>query len=192
MAATNRAFTIRSYIFQKILGPGDECLVRLQVQRQGGRAAYLTKILRVNEAPKTGNCSTDPQTGELSNTEFRIFCDGWSDPDTPLRYSFSYGDDEKPVLTSLENPTSSRKFRIYKQVPEETTSITIPIKVVVEDALGMSSKMQFHLEVLLFFLFFKSEMAHICSCQSCLVTGLLRACFFIFEGFIFCEIYNVY
>ena len=149
MEATNRAFTIRSYIFQKILRPGGECLVRLEVRREGGRAAYLTKIIRVNEAPKTGNCSTDPRTGELSNTEFRIFCDGWSDPDTPLRYSFSYGDDEKPVLASLDNPTSSRKFRIYKQVPEEITSISIQIKVVAEDALGMSSEMQLYLKVLL-------------------------------------------
>ena len=152
METTNRDFIVKSYIFQKILGPGDEFRVHLEVRREGGRAAYITKTLKINEPPKIGNCSCIPPTGELSNTEFQVFCDGWTDPNTPLRYSFRYGedekpDDEKPVLTSLENPRASRKFRIYKQLAEDIASIDITIKVSVADALGMSSDMEFSIEV---------------------------------------------
>lgn len=149
METTNREFIVKSAIFQNILGPGDEFVVHLEVRREGGRAAYITKTLKINEPPKIGNCSCIPPTGELSNTEFQVFCDGWTDPDTPLRYSFRYGEDEKPLLTSLENPRASRKFRIYKQLAEDIPSIAIPIKVSVADALGMSSEIGFSLEVLL-------------------------------------------
>ena len=149
METTNRDFIVKSYIFRNILGPGDEFLVHLEVRREGGRAAYITKTLKINEPPKIGNCSCSPPTGELSNTEFQVFCDGWTDPDKPLRYSFRYGEDEKPLLTSLENPRASRKFRIYKQLAEDIPSIAIPVKVSAADALGMSSEVGFSLEVLL-------------------------------------------
>ena len=147
METTNRDFIIKSYIFENVLGPGGECLVQLEVRRQGGRAGYITKILRVNEPPQDGNCSCSPSTGEISNTEFQVFCDGWTDSDQPLRYSFSYGDDEKPLLTSKENPRSSSKFRIYKQLVEEIASVLIPIRVSVQDGLGMSAEIEFYLEV---------------------------------------------
>ena len=147
MESSNRDFLIRSHIFQNILGPGGECLVQLEVRREGGRAGYFSITLNVNEPPKKGNCSCSPSIGKLANTEFQVFCDNWMDPDTPLLYSFTYGEDKKPLLTSLEDPASSRKFRIYKQLPEEIPSISIPIRVSVEDALGMSSELSFLLEV---------------------------------------------
>lgn len=152
METTNRYFLIRSYIFQNILGPGGECIVQVEVRREGGRAGYIAKTLRVNESPKAGNCSCSPPTGEISNTEFQVYCEGWKDPDKPLRYSFSYDDDEKPLLTSTGNPSSSRKFRIYKQLAEEIVLLSIPIKVTVEDALGMSTEIRFNIEVRLFIL----------------------------------------
>ena len=147
METTNRDLIIRSYVFQDILGPGGQCIVQLEVRREGGRAGFFTKILKVNEPPKDGNCSCYPPTGEISNTEFQVSCDNWQDPDKPLRYSFTYGNDAKPLLIALDKPSSSRTFRIYKQVAEEITSVLIPITVSIEDALGLSSKINFKIEV---------------------------------------------
>lgn len=147
METTNPDFVIKSHIFQNILGPGGQCIVKLEAWREGGRTGYVTKILRVNEPPKPGNCSCYPPTGNISHTEFQISCDGWDDSEMPLLYSFSYGSNGKPLLTSSKNPSSSRKFRIYEQVSQDVLSVPIPIRVSIEDALGMSSWYEFNLQV---------------------------------------------
>ena len=147
---TNRDFVIKSQIFQEHLKPGGQCIVKLETWREGGRTGYVTKILRVNEPPKPGNCSCYPPTGNISHTEFQISCDGWVDSEKPLLYSFSYRRNDngtKPLLTSLENPSSSRKFRIYEQVSQDVLSVNISIYVSVEDALGMSSWYEVKLQV---------------------------------------------
>ena len=147
---TNRDFVIKSQIFQEHLKPGGQCIVKLETWREGGRTGYVTKILRVNEPPKPGNCSCYPPTGNISHTEFQISCDGWVDSEKPLLYSFSYRRNDngtQPLLTSPENPSSSRKFRIYEQVSQDVLSVNISINVSVEDALGMSSWYEVKLQV---------------------------------------------
>lgn len=147
---TNPDFVIKSQIFQEHLKPGGQCIVKLETWREGGRTGYVTKILRVNEPPKPGNCSCYPPTGNISHTEFQISCDGWVDSEKPLLYSFSYRRNDngtQPLLTSPENPSSSRKFRIYEQVSQDVLSVNISINVSVEDALGMSSWYEVKLQV---------------------------------------------
>ena len=67
---SNDYFTVKSYIFQDILGPGGEGLVRLEVWSESGESGYINKTIRVNEPPVAGNCTCHPKTGESYKTEF--------------------------------------------------------------------------------------------------------------------------
>ena len=149
METTSSYLTIKSYIFQNILGPGGEAIVQLEAWSEGGKPGYTNRTIRVNEPPQAGNCTCSPQAGEGYKTDFQVTCYGWVDTDTPLRYGFSYGDgdDATPVLTSKENPSSSRKFKIYKLPSEGISSLQIRITVSVEDSLGSRSEMVLDAEV---------------------------------------------
>lgn len=148
METTNSYFTIKSFIFLNILGPGGEGLVQLKVRREGGMPGYLNQTIKVNEPPVPGNCTCSPTIGEGYKTDFQVTCSGWVDPDKPLSYSFSYGDgdDATPVLTSKENPSSSRNFKIYNLPEEGISSMQIKITVSVEDSLGLRSKVVVYVE----------------------------------------------
>ncbi|XP_022787247.1 uncharacterized protein LOC111327355 [Stylophora pistillata] len=139
-------FIVHSYIFENILGQGGEGLVQVEVWRDGGQRGFSNKTITVNEPPIPGNCSCIPSLGEGYKTNFQVVCDSWIDPDKPLRYSFSYGDG-KTVLTSTENPSSSKPFKIYKQPTDGDNSILVRITVSVEDSLGMRSTMSVLAEV---------------------------------------------
>lgn len=146
---SNDYFTVKAYIFQDILRPGGEGLVQLEVWREGGESGYINETIRVNEPPMAGNCTCHPKTGEGYKTDFQVTCIGWVDPDTPLRYgfSYSYGGDATPVPKSSENPSSSSEFKILKLPDEGMSSIQIPITISVEDSLGWKIEMVIYAEV---------------------------------------------
>lgn len=141
-------FTVPSYILENILGQGGEGLAQVEAWREGSKKGFTNKTITVNEPPIPGNCSCIPSLGEGYKTNFQVICDGWVDPDKPLRYSFSYGegDNSRPVLTS-EKPSSSKPFKIYKQPTNGDTSIPVKITISVEDSLGMKSAMSIFAKV---------------------------------------------
>lgn len=149
METTNSYLTVKSYILQNILRPGGEGLAQLEVWKEGGKSGYVNQTIRVNEPPQAGYCVCIPQMGEGYKTEFQVNCSGWVDPDTPIMYGFSYGDgvDSNQVLTSKENPSLSRTFKIYKLPAEGIPSLQIRITVSVEDSLGLKSEMVLYVEV---------------------------------------------
>lgn len=149
METTNSYLTVKTYILKNILRPGGEGLAQLEVWKEGGKSGYVNQTIMVNEPPEVGDCICIPQTGEGFKTEFQVNCSGWVDPDIPLTYGFSYGDgdDANPVLTSKENPSLSRTFKIYKLPAEGIASLQIRITVSVEDFLGLRSEMVLYVEV---------------------------------------------
>lgn len=149
METSNNYFTVKSYIFQDILGPGGEGLVQLEVWKEGGESGYINKTIRVNEPPVAGNCTCNPTTGEGYKTYFQVTCNDWEDPDTPLGYGFSYGNggDATPVPKSNGSSSSSSKFIIYKLPDEGISSIQIRITISVEDSLGWRTEMVIFAEV---------------------------------------------
>ena len=146
---SNDYFSVNSYIFQDILGPGGEGLVRLEVWRESGESGYINKTIRVNEPPVAGNCTCHPKTGEGYKTDFQVTCVDWEDPDKPLSYRFiySYRGDVTPVPKSSEIPSSSSEFKILKLPEEGMSSIQIPITISVEDSLGWKIEMIIYAEV---------------------------------------------
>lgn len=146
---SNDYVIVKSYIFQEILRPGGEGVVQLEVWRESGESGYINETIRVNEPPVAGNCSCHPKTGEGYRTDFQVTCIGWVDPDTPLRFlfSYSYDGDVTPIPKSSKNPNSSSEFKILKEPDEGMSATQIPITISIEDSLGWKTEMVIYAEV---------------------------------------------
>ena len=97
-------------------------------------------IFRTNSPPlrrdSNSGCFMEPRIGNAIETEFKISCVNWSDPDTPLSYQFSYQTNfgivvfytgwQPNVTTELPEGSKASNYSLY-------------LKLQVIDSLGDSS-----------------------------------------------------
>ena len=118
-------FTVPKNVFE-----GDsKYLIRLYSRREKGVKGKTESVLRTNEVPKGGDCFGLPPRGDALTTKFHIWCDNWTDPDTPLSYEFYYKDEEGKLILFYYGPHNSTDAELPLGDPTYNFTIEIYMKV---------------------------------------------------------------
>ena len=97
----------------------------------------------------SGTCTVSPLSGIALSTNFTFTCEGWSDPDSPLTYEFSYGNNESEVLFYYRKLASGTtiSYTDWLSAGEESNHYTHTVTVKIKDIFGSSSKKEFSVQV---------------------------------------------
>ena len=97
----------------------------------------------------SGKCELSPLSGIALSTNFTFTCEGWSDPEPPLTYEFSYGKNEGKALLYHRTLASGTNISHTCLLPpgEESENYTLVVTVKIKDMLGSSSEQQFLVQV---------------------------------------------
>ena len=102
----------------------------------GSTEGKVTRVVKVNEPPKTGNCTVEPKTGRALQDKFKVSCWGFSDVDQPLAYEFFYTKDDGITKESLGYGLQSSRSSILLPNGLEKYGFEIKFSVKVFDNLG--------------------------------------------------------
>ena len=96
-----------------------------------------------------GSCSISPLSGVALSTNFTFNCEGWNDPDSPLTYEFSYGNNESETLFYYRKLPSGTniKHTEWLSAGEESSNYTHVVTIKIKDSFGSSSKEEFLVQV---------------------------------------------
>ncbi|XP_048582698.1 polycystic kidney disease and receptor for egg jelly-related protein [Nematostella vectensis] len=122
------------------LEPSRSYFLRLNAWKPGGYpGGFVEHRFTVNIAPTSGSCSVDPLEGFALDTTFQVKCDGWDDPDTPLKYlvELRNGADIVPISDGFE-PYTSAVFPLGKE--ENNYTLTVNVKVMDKFFLDATTK----------------------------------------------------
>ena len=126
------------------LSPGENYRLYVSVRKNGGKAGNATIDLETNKPPVTGQCSVDPVTGDAMKTQFKIKCQGWSDPDLPLPYKFMYKKDGD-VTSISSGPLPSARSVLPVGDPANDNKLYLLVRVT--DSLGLSNQITLQTKV---------------------------------------------
>ncbi|CAB4035285.1 Hypothetical predicted protein, partial [Paramuricea clavata] len=131
------------------LQPGKKYTLAFQASRPTGTLGELRTTLLVNSPPAGGTCAVSPSSGIALSTNFTFTCDGWTDPESPLTYEFSYGNNQTETLFHFRTIASGTKFSLVDWLPagEESSNYTLTVTAKVKDSYGSSSIEQFMIQV---------------------------------------------
>ena len=97
----------------------------------------------------SGTCAISPLSGIALSTNFTFTCERWSDPDSPLIYEFSYGNNESEVLFYYRKLASGTtiSYTDWLSAGEESNNYAHIVTIRIKDLFGSSSKEEFLVQV---------------------------------------------
>ena len=119
--------------------PGKIYVVRLTASKPGGNPGKFDRDFTayLNTPPSSGSCFVQPSFGYARVTYFQILCQGWSDPDSPLSYRFTYRSGRGAALISSGRSDSGRFM-----IPTATKGVnsSVEITALIEDSYGAGTE----------------------------------------------------
>ncbi len=97
-----------------------------------------------------GTCDVSPSSGVALSTNFTFTCAGWTDPESPLTYEFSYGNNQSETLFYYRTIASGESISLTDWLPagEQSSNYTQIVTVKVKDSYGSGSNAeQFMIQV---------------------------------------------
>src|ERR1041385_22566 len=91
----------------------------------------------VDNPPSGGTFSATPDSGLALTTSFTLKCSGWTDPDLPLTYRFSYRIDNGPEIFLSSYATSESLSTVLPA--GDTTTNTVSLFAYIRDGLGLAA-----------------------------------------------------
>ena len=98
-----------------------------------------------NTPPTGGKCFSDIEEGEAMESEFTFTCEGWEDPDTPLRYEFVYYNEDGGESLFFFGPSNVAKGKL--PLGSESNNYTMKVDVRIIDVFEATTVVTFNVTV---------------------------------------------
>ncbi|EFC39663.1 predicted protein [Naegleria gruberi] len=105
----------------------------------GDKSGIASLTFTVNSPPTKGTFEVYPEIGVALSDSFDLKCgNGWSDPQTPLKFQFFYYDSASTKWNSFTEKSERQSASV--QLPQPASGTSLRVKAVVYDSLGAASE----------------------------------------------------